>query len=387
MIYIVVFFISYLCAYAAETTNSSFALRYSKVSMNESSHHKIIGYDTIFFVMSLIGPIILGWTRDGSVGTDNARYIICFRYIHNISNINDLWGYSTLDVGYKLLMYLTSRITDNYNTFCLITTFLTVVPMALSLWKLRDKLSYSLGYLMFLLVFYCSMFNLVRQGVSLSLCTLAMVFLFEKKYPVYFALVIIASLIHSTSIVFIIVFILERILKDGKKFYFKVFIVSLIAVISMIYWRRIILLLTSHGLLLSRYEAYSEIQSRGIFNYFYMIFYFPFPMISAIYYLENKNKHYSNEYSIMAASSIIGYIFLMFSFVFDPMARIGSFFLYPGILCISYAVKNANANSRKILVPLIIIYSIVFWYFFTVMNRYGYHSPVYPFKFSGDVFK
>lgn len=152
--------------------------------------------------------------RAESVGTDTKNYT-------DIQGMMQLYEYDYDGVAFSKNMEVISSslyefvYNNSLSSRTPIVFFSLVTFMFLFLALKRSNLSYSIGLMVFLILFYLSSFNIARQICACSIVLYSYTFLFKKskKRYLFFVFVLIASFIHVASIFFIVLYPIRYINK------------------------------------------------------------------------------------------------------------------------------------------------------------------------------
>lgn len=114
------------------------------------------------------------------------------------------------EIGWILYNKIISLLTDDFQLFLALTALLTVGLIGFVIYK------YSSNIYLSILVFctfglYHFFFSGLRQGVAVSLTFFAYYFLDQKKYLIFCLLVLLASTMHSSALVFLLALPLSKI--------------------------------------------------------------------------------------------------------------------------------------------------------------------------------
>ena len=309
------------------------------------------------------------------VGTDNLNYLQRFNWIVGKKSLTDALLMGDFDIGFNGLMFLVSKISDNYSWFCFVTSAITFVVLLIALWNMRENVSFPIALLTYLFIYYCSMYNLMRQGLSLAICMLAFVMLLEERNVPFFVLVVIAALIHNMAIVFLITFIIVKYLSEGN-YTIRLMVLTIGSLTVIFLWRYILEFALSHSFLKVKYAEYLTYEGAS-FTLGLFVFWAPLVILSLVYMPQVFVVF--KEYRIMTGMVIMGFVLMQLSGVWGPIGRIGLFFLYPEIFIFGSIVKQNRGYNKLIIAFIIICYIVIYWIFFTVFNNYGYLRPVYPY--------
>ncbi|MBU3127160.1 EpsG family protein [Clostridium tagluense] len=152
----------------------------------------------IVLILVIILPVILASIRYG-IGTDYFNY--CYLYdINKNRSIMEI----VLNDGEKLfaIIYVISNalFKDVWGVF-FISSFITMFLVIKTLDYYRDKISISIGLLIYFCLLYAVSYNAVRQVMAVSIIFYAYRYIFQEKPLKYCLLVILAAQIHITAYV------------------------------------------------------------------------------------------------------------------------------------------------------------------------------------------
>ncbi len=312
--------------------------------------------------------------RGSQVGTDTAGYI------DRVDKISELFLYDAnfnFEGGRTELLYyhLCSFIYLNgYSSRWIIYIFSIITFIFLYLGCIRHKINTSLFLLFYVLTTsYIISFNVARQFAAISICFFASSFLIESNWKKYLFLVfiLVASLIHSSSIVLVVLFFSNMLKLDRGKWGIGLYVFALISVFLPL--TNLALDLLSHLNMLSRYsESYGlggtySSSDNGMLNYFFK------PVIFTIYFLIYKARTKEKT------TDIWDIFFLAFFFVQAIFATEGNVatyrikFAFMPLLCGFFAICFKSMNKEK--VPLFYLYCLI-GYAMCVRMSLGYY-PYY----------
>lgn len=121
---------------------------------------------TYFDVLAILALVIFAAIRY-NVGTDFGVYVRVFRTL-NVSDWAAAIADSPQEAGYTALMLAIKSFTDNPQVVFLAASILTVVPAYAAIRKVSSRPVLAVA-LYVLLAFYLAPFNIVRQGIAISL--------------------------------------------------------------------------------------------------------------------------------------------------------------------------------------------------------------------------
>lgn len=305
-------------------------------------------YNLSVLFLTLIFILIKVFNLTGRDISKSGGYYYNFISASSFSSFMD----QEIEIGFKLLTIIIRNITSNYNIYLMIINFLTVVPIIYIFNKYFNKVDLFTTVLMYMSIFFFASFSPIRQCLAASIGLLVFDCLKEKKMIKSFIWIIIAILIHSSSIVYFIPCLMVNFKVINKK--------SIPWLMSILF---VLFILEKNSIFSwfagsSRYVAYSTIE--GTFGMQQFVYYIP--LILLITYC----RKYSDEYNIK-----ISYSYVFTSFCFGLLGYIitifGRFYItfIPIIIIIGYNVKLLKMEHPKIkwvINLLIILYCIMrFW--------------------------
>lgn len=154
------------------------------------------------------------------VGTDFVTYYSTFTEIPNYS-LSFIFGSTYSDFipferGFSLLVWLIGVINKNPQFIIFITSLINVVTVVVALRKYSHNFSLSI-YLYITSMIYFSAFNGIRQWIASVIIFIAFKYLVNRNLKKYVIFVLIASMIHISSLIMIPVYFIVNFKPFGKK--------------------------------------------------------------------------------------------------------------------------------------------------------------------------
>lgn len=177
-------------------------------------------YRKIIIAIGLLIPIMLAGMRKIGIGTDTEVYVnVLYEAAHSSSGFFDYLGqevYSSFqmkpvtswEIGYNLLVYISTKITNSYQGVLFATHLLTIAFVYKGLEKLEANFSRAFAMLIFYFMFYASSLNLMRQWIAISIIFYGFHFIQDGKTKKYLFCVILAMLFHNSAIIGIIIWLI-----------------------------------------------------------------------------------------------------------------------------------------------------------------------------------
>lgn len=172
-------------------------LRFFMEDLSEKRAQKkylILSAIPIILIMSLRYHII-------SVVSDTESYYQFYEMASSLSTV-DLFGSSRFEPGYVLFNKAFASIIPNPQFVFFLEALICVSAVSRFIYKNSE--SPFLGMLFFVTLGTMTFeFTAFRQGIAMSICLFAVEYTKEKRFWLFFALVLIATTFHKTSIVFL----------------------------------------------------------------------------------------------------------------------------------------------------------------------------------------
>lgn len=206
LIYAVTFVLSYQCLCAAQID----------VEKNVSKNR------IIYLWLAILLPCILAGLRADTVGVDVGVYVVRdVKYgaiSQSLKQLQDLMS-SESELLYCVLVYISTRLTSDAGMLLFLLQLLSIAPCVKAFCLLKDRINVPLAYLIYLLYFYNTSLNLMRQAVACSFILMGMAYLHsEKKHRLFKAILsfIVAILFHKAAFIGIILLLLLEIFSKFK---------------------------------------------------------------------------------------------------------------------------------------------------------------------------
>ena len=340
----------------------------------------------LFLFFSILVLSLLAGLRDTDVGTDVNFYVIsdfatAKKYINYFKFIKLNLG---REKGYLTLVYLVARITPgNYKTdvnyLLFILSFFTVGIAEIAFVRMRKEISASLALVIYLFMHYNGSYNAVRQYLAESIILLAVSYLKDKEYKKYCLFIFFASLIHSGSIILLVLPIMYSVsLKyknDRDTLHVIEFAVFLILMVVTWNIRRIVFLLNAIGILDNHYLYYVNNVSTSSNNVETLIYAIEFVFLFFASYNKNSIKDI-DFYRIICMLSLVLLQLSRFVFYGNRLSMYFSIINIISICKIPCCLKKGG--SRNLTIIVICVITIAYWFYYYIYSNCG---ETYPYKF------
>lgn len=195
------------------------------------------------------------------VGTDYLMYANRFAAL-NPGSWSEQLAVSPQEIGYTILSLALRSVTESPNLIFWVMSVLTVLPVYVTIKK--QSLDPTMSLLLYvLLAFFVSPFNIMRQGVAISLSFWASTFLNKNKLA-FVAMNALAATFHSSAL---IVAAIQFLVRNAKPTKGKAVLIGVLAVAAAAGFHQLPFLTALLNNLNDRYEAYLGATAAGIGTY------------------------------------------------------------------------------------------------------------------------
>lgn len=343
MIVIVPFFIILLaCAFHRDSIR-----RKNRINHTTFSEH--MAYPVILTIFLWV----IATLRDLTVGTDIIGYSRVFGNLKYYS-FAQIPTYHSKDLLFYYGAKLVSIVTDNVHVWLSLIAAAYLFPHM----KLIQRYSkdYLLSFLIILaLGFYQFSLSGLRQAVALGLVALSYFCIMERQPKRFIVLVLLASLFHTSAIVFLVAYPFSRLKMGIKQLGFIA-----LAFMGLGIFRGAVNAAISIVTSFERFSGYAE--STSTLNSSMVFIMLCIILFSGFYVLPKKDIPTQDQY--MMNLLILGLGFQIYSSVIAEFFRIAYYFNISIILLIPNVLAQYESNYKIRHLEKVLIYAIFIAYFF-----------------------
>ena len=329
----------------------------------------------LFWITAVIIPSLMAGLRL-DVGTDWSNYNYDITIIRNTSFKNVISGnipLNKMEYGYMLIVKILSSVLDN-NCVFFFFSFLTVLFITKALIEQYGEYDIGLAYFVYLLVYFSSSLNLMRQSLAVAVVFWAMKYVFDNNWKKYITTcLLVMILFHFSAILAIPIYFLWNhkwnAPLDMVRF-FKCFVVVLAVVLC---WKPIVTKLANSGFsYVERYLPYTygnDVSNRD--------FYMKILILTAFCVIKMATKIDAPKEMFVIQLGMINILIAITGFYVTFVKRIGLYYEIPILYIVCNSQKYFETNSKKIVKILVVIFAIM--YFVLVYYILG-QSEIIPYK-------
>lgn len=314
----------------------------------------------VFFVILLL----LLSLRDVRCGADLLTYKNKFEII-NISSIESIFNFSTIEFGYNFFVAINKLIFNNFQFLLFSCAIISIVPIMV--FYIKETKHNILTMVLFVSVApFAMFFSGLRQSIAIGLGVIAYSFCKENKLFRFLLIVFIAFLFHISSIILLLMYPMTHV-KITKKWILPV---SILFVIFLIYNESIFAVLLK---LNEKYEARYVISKTG--SYTFLIMLLIFTIFSLIIPDEN-----SKEFVGLRNLLILSLYIQCFVPINIVAMRLNYYFLIFIPVLIPKAIDNSKQKYKQVakLSAVVFVIFFTFWFFKEAYTGVDYLS-IYPY--------
>lgn len=339
----------------------------------------------------LILSFIAGF-RALSVGRDTLTYYNST--FLRITNGNFFRAHGSL--GYSSFILVLSKIKENYNFILFVVALITYSLIIFRLWELREDCNFIFMMYIFLTSWYFLSLNVTRQFFSLSIVFFAIRFIPLKRYKTYVFLILLASTIHTISIIGFIVAIIYFMVREStiseKNNWMRMFVViiALVVLYPFIY---------SFGMRYFDFAHYMDLAIRNRLDEIDIGYMQPLKTALIIFFSYMLKKEESNyafidnnvlvcdslfteevviRRKIIAILALFGVSLSMVDYLYENASRVVWVFQFFEIPF--YSILYDNMNTRKL--SYLLFGVLALYTFYSELSGNGNHVLPYYFCWS-----
>lgn len=329
----------------------------------ENKNQKII-----YIVLGMLPFIIVAGFRY-NVGTD---YL--YRYVTDFNKIANGIDVENLEIGFKAIIKFCLIFSKDSQLLFIITSIMITFFIIYGINKnskniLISVLIFGIGG------FFFQSLNLVRQFLAMTIVFFAYQYLLEKKKIIWYILaVIIATLIHNSSIIMLcLIFCRKRIL-------FKPWLTILIMAAVLLFGEQIFELMTV-AIENTRFDVYligkyAKGFTSNLYNLVNLILY---AVMYICYRVKNKNQKekITQEDRLFINIQALALIFTVMSSMHMLFSRISYYFMIFQILSVPYFIETTKIKevhlgengTKKVLYGFVIIFFLTLTFYTNVLHN------------------
>lgn len=342
----------------------------------------------IYLILVFLILFFISAFRSVNIGNDTLSYAIMFQRFGKADNIFTLD--TNIEIGYIVLNKILYSISSNPQILFIFTSLFILVTQLRFINKNSNMVWLSVYLFINLRLFYFTLSGL-RQSIAMSIILLSYNFIKSKKPIKFFITVVIASLFHSSALVFLIIYPISKI-KFSKKIIILEFIVGIFVYIGFDY-------IINLGLkFFPKYSPYltsvyfdGDVRLASILNLLVISVILILGLITK-YHQNIEENHYINEigannkftkydeHNLHMHIILIATIFSLIALRASLIDRFGTYFFMFSIIFIPRVIGKLKDRKLKIMITYLVLVFTLAYNFIVLIYRPEWQH-VYPYEF------
>lgn len=299
--------------------------------------------------------VLISGLRSYYYGADDTiRYFFAFE--NDIqSSFRQIWVSESKDTFYHIFSKILSLIVgDDFHLVLLIFAIIYMSAFGKLIYKESSNLLIS--FIVFIsLGFFSFSMNGVRQGLAMAFIMLSYFPLREKKIVEFIGLVFIASLFHSTAIVFLIAYPCYLLGFNKKSVILYIGILGVLLTVGDDLVRMTALEASTYD---ARFAAYSETDKSLSYSGFVQLFLFLLLVLFNIKLFKKKDK----DSSLLISLCILALIFQSCATYIAEMFRVAMYFSVFLVILLPRVLATYPAKYRKVVSVILCLLLLIYFY-------------------------
>lgn len=319
-----------------------FTVGFAFISQNYSMEdlRYVKKFNTVAFVTSfLIAGTFIFLVKSG---VDFAQY--CKIYANStFSSFSDL----NIEPGYRLLNICMKVIIPNAEIGVSLIKLISLAIVFRSFYLLRDKIHVGIAILAYMVLFYFQSFDLIRIYLAGAILLHGYaLFVIEGKYGRYFIDILLATSIHYTAIVALVMLVVEMLFrgtkrKQAKLSNKKIMLFAVLCIIGVFVFPYVAKFLCQKISVFNKYEKYFSGGSFGIGQFVYYVL----PIFIAVLVKKYSNYKYRDEIFVL---TIVGFCVALEGYFVGILTRMFIYFSTPFLITIPMFCNQLATNEMDI---------------------------------------
>lgn len=333
--YILAFVLSMLFASAAQ-------------SLKGKSNLEVVGgtfhYRSSYYCMMVLSflPIFIVAAIRYEVGTDWPIYLDYYNWINA-----GIKGFS--EKLFNLMNKVIHWSVNDFQGMIVLVAFLSYFFLFKAIYE--QSISVPLSLLVFFIsTAYFASLNQLRQAISMPMMLYAYKYIRDKKPLPYFFWCIVASLIHTSSLVYLPIYFIARF-KPTLRRYVTIFGLCIVTLPVLQILLEVLINYTKYS-----WYSTSVFNTGGEANNFYLLgFVFQLVMLVIMAYYRFTSDEEDPTYDGLLNSYFLSVVMLLFTPVLSQVLRISQCFGYCQILLVPRMINREKNRTRRIVLYILIV--------------------------------
>ena len=222
----------------------------------------------VFLLIGILVICLFAGLRGEQVGIDTYRTVLYrFRNVNSSSSLSTVLARGISEPVLIIIPYFIKKIINDYRAFLFVLELLTVLPIGIVAYKLRNRASIHITMLVYMLLFFQISLNVAKQSIAAAWLLLALLEFLEKKYIKAIIIMLLSTYFHGSVIIGVTLFLLIYFMftSGNKVLTITLSMFSFIAFMLVIMnWQSLFETLISRGILPEDYTGYLNLFSGDV---------------------------------------------------------------------------------------------------------------------------
>ena len=320
------------------------------------------------FLIFLVGTFISGY-RSVTYTVDNIAYVQYFQN-ESFKTLQESWDNVIGQIGKDSFYYFTgnvfSKIGFSYRGWFVLIAAVFMGGFCYLMYRYSKNYFMSMLFMISLSYYYFSMSGL-RQALALGICCFAFAMAKDRKLIPFLILVFVASLFHSSALIFLPMYLIKS-QKIGYKQWLLVVVALIIAYVSPRTINKLVILLGWND----------NIANYGYITTGLSIFGFVIQIAIIVFsaYFMKKERLSLDVNQALVNAMFVGAAIQAFVINIDGIFRMSMYFSIYGAFAVTEAIDSQKESNRRILYLLVTFILIVYmlragnYRYFTMFGDY-----------------
>lgn len=290
-------------------------------------------------------------------------------YVHGFEIIKN--GFAIRDGGFGFLSKIVLLFTNDYAGLFIISSFLIGIFVYLAIFEQSENIVFSIILYVITCEYFISM-NMVRQSLATAIFLYAIKYLQNKNYDKYVILILIATTIHTSAIIYLGLLFYELVARWWKQIFVSCILIFLLSdrissilqfcVYKVPFLRRYF------------YWYFNSGYNSGEFNLFSFLVQFAVLILLVTIYSIQRNE----KLKLYLSLQFMAVIFLLLSKSLPLAQRMSCLFSFANIIYIPNSIKMLEKKKNIIFITTSVIIFFFIYMWITIVIR-GYNE-VLPYQ-------
>jgi len=315
-------------------------------------------YHNLSFIITFVILFIFRGFRSDTVGGDLVTYKEAYGYLTSFSLSEfKLIGTSGYEFGFIIYNTILNKISNNFQTELIVTGLITTFCLLKCIFNNSRNPGFSL-FIYITMYLYGSSFNNERQAIAIVILMLSIEYIKKRDAKRFVLFVFLATLFHTTSLVFLILYIVYTIKLSRRYWLLVIFSGACVLILS-----NTILSFIIRSFYSAKYDGV-DLMIGGGYAYFALLVIL---IWLSFVFMTPKQKEDPNK-RLWIHMLVIGAIMQILSFNMGYFYRAVILFSMSMIFYIPEVLSSIKYRSISQLCKVIVIILLVVYYYYTINN-------------------